>query len=98
MVIDTMVQNGTGRTMGAISKDDLRRMERSARNKLYAMNNVSKLRARYADKYIALDRGRVLACGDTPDEVISRLKSSGMPDFSFVAIEFIPKDRVVWLL
>lgn len=95
----TMAQVITGRTKtDAISKDDLRRMERSAKNKLYAMNNVSKLREKYADKYIALDRGKVLASGGTPEEVFARLRGSGIPDFSFVAVEFIPKDRVIWLL
>lgn len=81
-----------------VSERERHAMERSAQNKLYAMNNVGELRLRYADKYIALDNGRVLAHGNTPEEVFRKLRRIGVSDMSVVAIEFIPKDRMIWLL
>lgn len=75
-----------------------RKMERSAKNKLWAMNNMGKLRSRYADRYVALDNGTVLASGDTPDEVFKELRRKKIKDISTVAIEFVPEDMLVWLL
>lgn len=75
-----------------------RKMERSARNKLWAMRNMSKLRLEYPDKYVALDNGRVLAAGDTPEEVFRELRKKKVKDVSTVAVEFVPEDLLVWLL
>ncbi len=82
----------------AISRDDMRRMMRSAKNKLYALENMDRLRLRYAGKYVALDRGKVLAQGDTSDEVFANLREAGITDISFIAVEFVPRDPVIWLL
>jgi ABC-type enterochelin transport system ATPase subunit len=73
-------------------------MERSARNKLWAMNNMNKLRSKYANKYVALDNGSVLVFGDTPDEVFKELRKKKLKDISTIAIEFVPEDPIVWLL
>ena len=74
------------------------KIELSARNKLWAMNNIGKLRLKYADKYIALKDEEVLAYGDSPDEVFEQLRKLRVSDLSTVAIEFIPKDLLIWLL
>lgn len=73
------------------------KMERSAMNKLWVMSNMEKLRSKYADKYIALDDGSVLAFGDTPDEVFRGLRKKGIRDFSIIAMEFVPRRPLVWL-
>lgn len=75
-----------------------RNMERSAKNKLWAMNNMNKLRSKYANKYVALDNGSVLAFGDTPDEVFKELRKKKLKDISTIAIEFVPEYPIVWLL
>jgi len=75
-----------------------KKMERSAKNKLWAMNNMNKLRSKYANKYVALDNEKVLAFGDSPDEVFGELRKKRIKDISIVAIEFVPEDQLVWLL
>jgi ABC-type hemin transport system substrate-binding protein len=74
------------------------KMERSAKNKLWAMSNMDKLRSKYANKYVALDNGSVLAFGDSPDEVFKELRKKKIKDISTIAIEFVPEDLLVWLL
>ena len=74
-----------------------RKMERSAKNKLWAMSNMSSLRTKYANKYVALDNEEVLASGDSPDEVFSELRKKKVEDISTIAIEFVPEDVPVWL-
>lgn len=73
-------------------------MERSARNKLWAMSNMNTLRLKYANKYVALDNGAVLASGDSPDEVFRKLRRKRIKDISTIAIEFVPEHMLVWLL
>jgi ABC-type hemin transport system substrate-binding protein len=73
------------------------RMERSAKNKLWAMSNMNKLRSKYANKYVALDKGSVLAFGDSPDEVFKELRKKKLKDISIIAMEFVPERSLVWL-
>jgi hypothetical protein len=73
-------------------------MARSAKNKLWALNNMDVLRSKYVNKYVALDNGSVLASGDSPDEVFRELRKKKLKDISTIAIEFVPEDPVVWLL
>jgi ABC-type hemin transport system substrate-binding protein len=75
-----------------------KKMEESVKNKLWAMSNMDKLRSKYANKYVALDNGDVLAFGDSPDEVFRELRKKKIKDISAVAIEFVPEDLMVWLL
>jgi ABC-type enterochelin transport system ATPase subunit len=92
----------SGQCAGAFSPDVMveirRKMEQSAKNKLWAMNNMNKLRSKYANKYVALDKGRVLAFGDSPDEVFKQLRKKKLKDISTIAIEFVPEDPIIWLL
>lgn len=92
----------SGQCASAFSHDEMidirQKMERSAKNKLWAMNNMSKLRSKYADKYVALDKGSVLAVGDSPDEVFKELRKKKLKDISTIAIEFVPEDPIIWLL
>jgi ABC-type enterochelin transport system ATPase subunit len=73
------------------------KMERSAMNKLWAMSNLHKLRSKYADRYVAVDDGNVLAFGDSPDEVFRELRKKRIKDISIIAIEFVPERSLVWL-
>jgi len=74
-----------------------RKMERSAKNKLWAMSHMNELRSKHANKYVALDNEQVLASGNSPDEVFKRLRKKKIDDISAIAIEFVPKDILVWL-
>jgi ABC-type hemin transport system substrate-binding protein len=73
------------------------KMERSAMNKLWAMSNMAKLRSKYADKYVALDEGSVLAFGDSPDDVFRELRKKRIKDISTITMEFVPKRSHTWL-
>ena len=75
-----------------------KKMQRSAKNKLWAMSNMNKLRSKYANKYVALDNEEVLAFGDSPDDVFRELRRKKIKDISTIAIEFVPEDQLVWLL
>lgn len=92
----------SGQCASAFSTDAMieirRKMEQSAKNKLWAMGNMNKLRAKYANKYVALDNEDVLAFGDSPEEVFRELRRKKIKDVSTIAIEFVPEDLMVWLL
>lgn len=92
----------SGQCASALSTDATieirRKMEQSAKNKLWAMSNMDKLRAKYANKYVALDNEDVLAFGDSPEEVFGELRRKKIKDISTIAIEFVPEDLMVWLL
>ncbi len=81
-----------------VTNDIRQKMARSAKNKLWALNNMDVLRSKYVNKYVALDNGSVLASGDSPDEVFRELRKKKLKDISTIAIEFVPEDPVVWLL
>ncbi|OGS55830.1 MAG: hypothetical protein A3K60_00040 [Euryarchaeota archaeon RBG_19FT_COMBO_56_21] len=74
------------------------KMERSAKNKLWAMSNMDKLRSKYANEYVALDNGNVLAFGDSAGEVFRELRKKRIKDISTIAMEFVSEDSLVWLL
>ncbi len=92
----------SGQCASALSPEaivDVRqKMERSDKNKLWAMSNMDRLRSKYANKYVALDNRKVLASGDSPDEVFRELRRKRIKDISTVAIEFVPEGPLVWLL
>jgi len=92
----------SGQCASALSPEAMhearQKMERAAKNKLWAMSNLGRLRSKYANKYVALDEGRVLAFGDSPDEVFRELRKKKIVDISTVAVEFVPEGILVWLL
>jgi hypothetical protein len=71
--------------------------ERSSENKLWVMNNIDKLREKYGDKYIAVDSGKVLISASTIDEILDALRKKKVRT-AFVAIEFVTKESIVWIL
>ena len=91
----------TGQCVNAFSPEAMiearEKMERAARNKLWAMSNMDNLRSKYANKYVALDNGSVLAFGDSPDELFKELRKKRMKDISTIVIEFVPEDPLVRL-
>lgn len=92
----------TGKCASALGPEALKearqQMEKSAENKLWAMKNMDRLRSRYPNKYVALDDGRVLAFGNTSEEVFEALRKKRVADISTLAIEFVSKDPYVWIL
>lgn len=79
-------------------QDIQKKMAQSARNKLFILENINELRMQYADKYIAVNDGKILTEGNTPDEVFRNLKKLKISDISTVAIELVPKEFLIWLL
>ncbi len=92
----------SGQCSSSLSSDALvevrLKMERSAKNKLWAISNMDRLRPKYSNKYVALDNRKVLAFGESPDEVFRELRKKKIKDISTVAVEFVPEKPLVWLL
>jgi len=84
----------TDAEMTAIIRD---KIERAARNKLWVTNNIKALRARYPDKYVAYDRGEILAVAPDTDGIFRELKRKNVGDLSTVVVEFVPRTPVVLL-
>lgn len=82
----------------ALTKDTWARVERHTRNKLWVMNNIKTLRLQYPDMYVAYDNGKVLASADSSDELFRLLRRRKKADLSVVAVEFVSKEPVIWLL
>jgi hypothetical protein len=61
------------------------------------MNNMPILRAKYADKFVACKDNKVIAEGASSQEVFRKLKRMKV-NLSVVAIEFVPKHPLIWLL
>ena len=93
------MQSCAVKTLGGHSISEVQMMmERAAQNKLDVMNGIKTLRERFAGKYIAFDKGKVLVSAESPDKVIEQLKKKKIKDMSIIAIEFIPEERLVWIL
>ncbi len=74
------------------------KVDRLTKNKLWVMNNIGELRSKYPDKYIAYDEGKVLASAETSNGIFRLLRKKRIPDVTVVAVEFVPKEPVIWLL
>ena len=74
------------------------KIDRSAQNKLWLLDHMEMLRSKYPDKYIAYDQGKILAVGESSREVIVKLRRKKVKDTSVVAVEFVSKEPVIWLL
>lgn len=72
-------------------------IEQSARNKLWVMNNMAELRDKYADRFIACRDGKVIASADSSDAVFRKLKKK-RENLSVIAVEYVPKEPLIWLL
>jgi len=93
------MQTCTIQSMGGAAVERMQReMAIAAENKLWVMNNIPKLRQKYADKYVASDNGKIISVADSPDGIFSDLKKKKYKNISVVAIEFVPKDIIAWLL
>jgi len=82
-----------GVTLSRIAEE----IEQSAQNKLWVMNNMTALRAKYADQFVACKNGRIIASARSSDEIFRKLKKKRV-NLSVVAIEFVPKNPLIWLL
>jgi hypothetical protein len=73
-------------------------IKRASANKLWVLDHMDSLRRKYPGKYVAYDRGKMLAVADTTDGIRRKLRKMKVPDISVVAIEFVPERPVIWLL
>jgi hypothetical protein len=74
------------------------KIKRAAANKLWVLDHMEILRRKYPDKYVAYDRGKVMAVADSSDEIRGMLRKKRISDISVVAIEYVPEQPVIWLL
>ena len=72
-------------------------MEQSAQNKLWVMNHMVALRAKYANRFVACKNGKIIASANTSEEVFRKLKKK-RENLSVIAIEFVSKSPMIWLL
>lgn len=72
-------------------------MEQSAQNKLWVMNHMVALRAKYANRFVACKDGKIIACANTSEEIFRKLKRK-RENLSVVAIEFVSRSPMIWLL
>ncbi len=72
-------------------------IEQAAQNKLWVMNHMAELREKYPDQFVACRDGKIVASASSSEGVFRKLKKK-REDLSLIAIEFVPKDRVIWLL
>jgi ABC-type hemin transport system ATPase subunit len=72
-------------------------MEQSAQNKLWVLNHMSELRGKYADRFVACRDGKVIASASSSEAIFRKLKKK-REKLSVVAVEYVPKDPMIWLL
>ena len=74
------------------------RVREAAKNKHWVSDNMPELRRKYLNKYIAVDKGQVIAAGGSQDSIFMQLKKNGIRDFGVVIIELITDEGTVWIL
>jgi septum formation topological specificity factor MinE len=67
-------------------------------NKHWVSDHMPELRREYLNKYVAVDKGMVIAVGENQDSIFKHLKKIGTRDFGVVIIEFITDEGTVWIL
>lgn len=72
-------------------------IEQGAQSKLWVMNHMAELRDKYADQFVACRDGRIIANANSSEAVFRKLKKK-RENLSVVAVEFVPKEPVIWLL
>lgn len=70
-----------------------------AANQEWLDKHRDELRARFADKYVAVHQGAVVAAHEEFPRLLSRLKKKlAGTDPSLAAVEFLSKEEFVWVL
>ena len=72
-------------------------IEQGAQNKLWVMNHMAELRDKFADQFVACKDRKIIASASSSEGVFRKLKKK-RENLSVIAIEFVPKDPVIWLL
>lgn len=74
------------------------RVREATANKHWVSDHMPELRREYLNRYVAVDKGRVIAVGKTQDSIFKQLKKIGIRDFGVVIIEYITDEGTVWVL
>jgi hypothetical protein len=59
---------------------------------------MSELRRKYLNKYVAVDKGQVVAVGSSQGSIFKQLKKNGTRDFGVVVIELVTEEGTAWIL
>jgi len=85
--------------MGASTREvAVARVREAAKNKHWVSDHMPELRRKYLNKYVAVDKGQVIAAGGSQDSIFMQLKKNGIRDFGVVIIELITDEGTVWIL
>jgi len=85
--------------MGASTREvAVARVREAAKNKHWVSDHMPELRRKYLNKYVAVDKGQVIAAGGSQDSIFKQLKKNGIRDFGVVIIELITDEGTVWIL
>jgi precorrin-6B methylase 1 len=74
------------------------RVRKAAENKHWVSDHMSELRRKYLNKYVAVDKGQVVAVGSSQGSIFKQLKKNGTRDFGVVVIELITDEGTAWVL
>ncbi|MBU0685782.1 MAG: hypothetical protein KJ653_08055 [Candidatus Thermoplasmatota archaeon] len=74
------------------------RVREATNNKHWVSDHMPELRRKYLNKYIAVDKGQVIAVSGSQDSIFRQLKKNGIRDFGVVVIELITDEGTVWIL
>jgi len=73
------------------SEESLRRLERSAQDTKWLLDNEETLRAKYLHKYIAIKNQKVVFVADTPEEMVAKTQA-GREDLNNLLCGYMDKD------
>jgi precorrin-6B methylase 1 len=74
------------------------RVREAAKNKHWVSDHMPELRRKYLNKYVAVDKGKVVAVAGSQDSIFKQLKKNDIRDFGVVVIELITDEGTVWIL
>jgi hypothetical protein len=81
-----------------IQKRDLDRLDEYTRNIRWLLENMTELRRRYPDRYVAVcDVGRRIIDAGTMDELMEKLSKSGMEP-AVCATDFVSREEYVLIV
>lgn len=92
MALPSMFMDASARDVAVV------RVREAAKNKHWVSDHMPELRRKYLDKYVAVDKGQVIAVGCSQDSIFKQLKKNGIRDFGVVIIELITDEGAVWIL
>ncbi len=92
MALNSMFMDASARDVAVA------RVREAASNKHWVSDHMPELRRKYLNKYVAVDKGHVIAVGASQDSIFKQLKKNGIRDFGVVIIELITDEGTAWIL